>query len=302
MLSTDALMTQASTRFADSTGRLSWNLVRDLRNLWAFPFMVNAFRAGTIVAIVAAGIGWFLVLRKETFASHTLAVVGFPGGAAAIWLGVAAVWGYFAFCVAAALIIAAIPGTKGRGYLGESAAIGTLQSFALACGFLFVSLSGGFVNGFNALLFGSFVGITDSQVIILLLVGIGATLTVACIARPLLFASIDPDVARARGVPVRLLSIVFLVVVGLAVAAASQITGSLLVFALLVVPAATAQTLTARPVVGMVVSITVGLAITWLGLAAGYYSTYPLGFWITTIAFVGYVGARLTRRVRVASR
>ena len=215
--------------------------------------MVNAFRAGTIVAIVAAGIGWFMVLRRETFAGHTLSVVGFPGGAGAIWLGLAAVWGYFAFCIAAALVIAAIPSGRARGYHEESAAIGTLQAFALACGFLFVSLYGGFANGFNALLFGSFLGVTDAQVVTLLVVGVGALLVVGAIARPLLFASVDPDVAAARGVPVRLLSVVFLVVLGVAVAEASQITGSLLVFALLVVPAATAQVVTARPVLGLLV-------------------------------------------------
>src|SRR5882757_3978279 len=116
----------------DVNARLTWNLIDDVRNVLAFHFMINAFRAGTIVAIVAAGIGWFLVLRRETFAGHTLAVVGFPGGAAAIWLGVAAVWGYFAFCIAAALVIAAIPRAQRRGYVEETAAIGTLQAFALA--------------------------------------------------------------------------------------------------------------------------------------------------------------------------
>ena len=284
------------------TGRLTWNLVDDVRNLLAFHFMVNAFRAGTIVAIVTAGIGWFLVLRKETFAGHTLAVVGFPGGAGAIWLGVAAIWGYFAFCVAAAFIIASMPGARRRGFLTESATIGTLQAFALACGFLFVSLAGGFVSGFSSLLFGSFLGITDAQVLTLLLVACGVIVVVGAIARPLLFASVDPDVAEARGVPVRRVSVAFLVLVGLAVAAASQITGSLLVFALLVVPAATAQTFTARPVVGLCTSIAIGLAITWLGLGAGYYSTYPLGFWITTIAFSGYVAARGAKKLVRATR
>src|SRR5450755_2542392 len=224
----------------DVNARLTWNVVDDARNALAFHFMVNAFRAGTIVAIVAAGIGWFMVLRSETFAGHTLSVVGFPGAAGAVWLGFAAVWGYFAFCVTAALVIAFIPRSRGLGYHEESAAIGTLQAFALACGFLFASLYGGFANGFNSLLFGTFLGVTDAQVVTLRIVGVVALLVVAAVARPLLFASVDPDVAAARGVPVRLLSVTFLVVLGVAVAEASQITGSLLVFALLVAPAATA--------------------------------------------------------------
>ena len=279
----------------DANGRLTWNLVDDVRNALAFHFMVNAFRAGTIVAIVAAGIGWFMVLRRETFAGHTLSVVGFPGAAGAIWLGLSAVWGYFAFCIAAAIVIAAVPSGPARGYHDESAAIGTLQAFALACGFLFASLYGGFASGFNALLFGTFLGVTDAQVVTLLVVGAAAVLVVATVVRPLLFASIDPDVAAARGVPVRLLSVAFLVVLGVAVAEASQITGSLLVFALLVAPAATAQVVTARPALGLIVSIAVGLSITWLGLGIAYYSTYPVGFWITTVSFGAFVTSKITR-------
>jgi zinc/manganese transport system permease protein len=289
----------------DLNGRLTWNLVDDVRNALAFHFMVNAFRAGTIVAIVAAAIGWFMVLRRETFAGHTLSVIGFPGAAGAIWLGLSAVWGYFAFCIAAALVIAAIPsgtGARASGYHDESAAIGTLQAFALACGFLFASLYGGFANGFNGLLFGTFLGVTDVQVVTLLVVGTAALLVVAAVARPLLFASVDPDVAVARGVPVRLLSVAFLVVLGVAVAEASQITGSLLVFALLVAPAATAQVVTARPVWGLVVAIVVGVGITWLGLGIAYYSTYPVGFWITSAAFAAFVVSKVARNVVGAAR
>jgi zinc/manganese transport system permease protein len=126
-------------------------------------------------------------------------------------------------------------------------------------------------------------------------VGAAAVLVVATVVRPLLFASIDPDVAAARGVPVRLLSVAFLVVLGVAVAEASQITGSLLVFALLVAPAATAQVVTARPALGLIVSIAVGLCITWLGLGIAYYSTYPVGFWIATVSFGAFVTSKITR-------
>jgi zinc/manganese transport system permease protein len=284
----------------DVNARLTWNVVDDARNALAFHFMVNAFRAGTIVAIVAAGIGWFMVLRRETFAGHTLSVVGFPGAAGAIWLGLSAVWGYFAFCIAAALVIAAIPtgtGARARGYHDESAAIGTLQAFALACGFLFASLYGGFANGFNALLFGTFLGVTDAQVVTLLVVGVVALLVVAAVARPLLFASVDPDVADSRGVPVRALSILFLVVLALAVGEAAQITGALLVFALLVVPPATAQAITARPLASAVLSVALALLATWLGLAVAYFSDYPIGFTITTVAFAAYVAVYAARWV-----
>src|SRR5262249_9615916 len=129
----------------------------------------------------------------------------------------------------------------------ESAATGTIQAFALACGFLFIALYKGFLNGVNALLFGTFLGITNDQVVVLLIVTAVVLAVLAGIGRPLLFATVDPDVAAARGVPVRVLSVAFLVLLGAATAEASQITGILLVFALLVMPAATAQLLVARP-------------------------------------------------------
>ena len=276
---------------AASDPRLTWNLARDVRQLFEFPFMVNAFRAGTIVAVTAGLIGWFMVLRRQTFAGHTLALVGFPGAAGAVLVGVSAHLGFYAFCVTAALVISALPSSGRRGFSEESAVIGTIQAFALASGFLFVSLYRGNLNGINALLFGSFLGITTGQVALLALLAVVALTMLGAIARPLLFASVDPDVAAARGVPVRALSTAFLVLLGGAAAATSQITGSLLVFALLVLPPATAQRLTTRPARSAVLSVGLALAVTWLGLALAYYSRYPIGFYVTTIAFAAFVVA-----------
>jgi zinc/manganese transport system permease protein len=269
----------------------SWNLITDLRLLWSFPFMVNAFRAGTVVAVVAGAIGWFMVLRKQTFAGHTLALVGFPGATGATLAGISAGYGYFGFCVAAALIIAAIPrgGVASAGV--ESAVTGTVQAFMLACGYLFVALYKGLLGGVNALLFGSFLGITTDQVRLVAIVGAVALAAVTVFGRPLLLASIDPDVAAARGVPVRALSVGFLVLLGVAVAEASQITGTLLVFALLVMPAATAQVISARPSVSLGLTVLIALTVTWLGLGIAYFTPYPIGFWVTSLAFLGYVTA-----------
>jgi zinc/manganese transport system permease protein len=268
-------------------------------SMFQFHFMVNAFRAGTAVAIIAAAVGWFTVLRQQTFAGHSLAVIGFPGAAAAVWLGLSASLGFYAFCVSAALVIALLPRTTRGSYREESAVIGTLQAFALAAGFLFVSLYGGFLNGVTSLLFGSFLGVTDRQVVTLVAVAIGVAIVLGAFGRRLFFASVDPDVATASGVPARALSTVFLIVLALAVAATSQITGALLVFALLVVPAAAAQAITARPLPSFCVALVFGLAITWIGLTVAYYSPYPVGFWITSIACVVYALARLVRRVWV---
>jgi len=266
----------------------SWNLIADVRDILSYHFMLNAMRAGTIVAVVCGTVGYFMVLRRQSFAGHTMAVVGFPGAAAAAWLGVNTGAGYFGCCLLAALAIAALPGggrAAGRGNSEESAAIGTLQGFALACGFLFVSLYQGFLSGLTGLLFGSITGITDGQVLMLLAAGLVCLAALAMIGRPLLFATLDTDVARARGLPVRLLSTGFLLLLGIAVAGASQVTGSLLVFALLVAPAATAVRLTARPGFGLLLSVAIAVLVTWLAEGIAFFSPYQIGFWVTSLGF-----------------
>ena len=281
---------------AGSGTALGWNIGEDIRQLLALHFMVNAFRAGTIVAVVAGAIGWFMVLRRQSFAGHTLAVVSFPGASGAILLGISATAGYFAASIAAALVIAGVPRSPGgRSYSSESAVIGTVQAFALACGALFVSLYGGFLNSLTGLLFGTFLGISDGQVTTLLIAAAAALAVLAGIARPLFFATVDPDVARARGVPERLVSMVFLLLLGCAAAEVSQITGALLVFALLVMPAAAAQQLTARPALSFMITIALGLVIAWLGLAVAYFSVYPVGFYVTTFGFAAYVASVIIR-------
>jgi zinc/manganese transport system permease protein len=269
---------------------LRWNVAADIRELFAYHFMQNALLAGTIVAVLAAVIGWFMVLRSQTFAGHTLSVLGFPGAAAALWLGLSAATGYFAFGIAAALILAAVPrGASGLARRDESAVIGVVQAFALALGLLFVSLYKGFLGGVNSLLFGSFLGVTDSQVLTLLVFAIAALTVLAVIGRPLLFASVDADVATARGVPTRLLSTVFLLLLAITTAEVSQITGALLVFALLVMPAAAAQRLTVNPRLSLVLAVAIGALVTWLGLAVAYFSVYPIGFYITSLGFGAYL-------------
>jgi zinc/manganese transport system permease protein len=273
--------------------QLGWNVARDVGEVLEYHFMVNALLAGSAVAVMAGLLGWFMVLRRETFAGHTLAVMALPGATGAVLVGIAAAWGYFAFGVAAALAIGGLAG-GGRGAWSEqSATIGAVQALALALGFLFVSVYGGVLGDLENLLFGTFLGISDAQVLTLAALAAGALVALAALARPLLFASVDPDVARARGVPVRALSVAFLTLLGLAVAATSQVTGVLLVFALLVMPAATAQTLTARLGLGLGLSVALGLLVVWLGLGIAYFSVYPAGFFITAIAFALYVLARL---------
>src|ERR1700693_5497949 len=170
---------------------LSWNLVDDVRQLFSYAFMVNALEAGTIVAVMAGGprrglgsarttvpvmagvTGWFMVLRRQTFAGHTLSVIAFPGAAAAGLAGLPVAVGYFSFCGLGALALAGIAGSR-RSLSAESAAIGSLQALALALGFLFVSLYHGVLNGLDSLLFGTFLGITSRQVGVLFVVAVAA--------------------------------------------------------------------------------------------------------------------------------
>jgi zinc/manganese transport system permease protein len=282
---------------------LGWNVANDVSELLEYHFMVNALLAGAIVAVMAGLVGWVMVLRREAFAGHTLAVMAFPGASAAALVGIPVAWGYFAFCGAGAVAIGRLSGAgRGAAWSEESAGIGAVQASALAAGFLFVSLYGGVLGGLESLLFGNILGVSDGEVVVLALVAAGTLAALAALGRPLLFASVDPDVARARGVPVGALSSVFLLLLGLAVAATSQITGPLLVFALLVMPAATAQTLTARPAFSLALTVALGLAVTWLGLGISYFSAYPAGFFISTISFAIYVLARVGVAVAGAAR
>jgi len=274
---------------------LSWDLARDVRELLAFPFMVNALEAGTIVAVLAASVGWYVVQRRQSFAAHTLSLMAFPGAAGAALAGLPAALGYYLACGTAALVMGAGRRQEIRGEAGESAATGTVQAAGLAAGFVFLALDHGVLGGLESLLFGTFLGVSRAQVLTLLIVAAAVLATLALVARPLLFSTLDPHSAQAHGVPVRALDVGFLLALGLAVAATTQITGVLLVFALLVAPAASAQTLTARPALGLALSIAIALLVVWLGLGLAYFSIYPVGFFTTSLAFGIYLLARLTR-------
>jgi zinc/manganese transport system permease protein len=282
---------------ADTIARphVTWDLVADVRELLHFQFMQNAFVAGTIVAVTAGVVGYFMVLRGESFAGHTLSQVGFPGAAGAALVGVTPVFGVLTFCVVAAIAIALVPGRRSTGPAFESALIGSILAFALALGFLFTTLYSGFVTGAYSFLFGTFVGISNTEVVTLFVTATVVLVTLLVMGRRLFFASIDADVAAARGVPVRALAVVFLAVLGLAVAAATQITGTLLVFALLVAPAASAHQLSNRPGRALLISVGIAVLVTWLGLAIAYFSEYPIGFYVTTLAFGAYLLSRAGR-------
>ncbi|MEO8744100.1 MAG: metal ABC transporter permease [Candidatus Dormiibacterota bacterium] len=273
----------------------SWDLLADLQLLLQFHFMQNALIAGTLVALLAGAAGYFVVLRGQSFVAHMLSQVGFPGAAAAVLLGLPPVLGLIAFCLAAALGIGWMGRDLDAGHRAESAAVGSILAFSLGLGLLFFRLYAGSAQGIYGFLFGTILGISDRDVQVTLAVAIAGIVALAVIARPLVFASVDPDVAETRGVPVRALSLAFLLILAFAVAITVQIVGTLLIFALLVTPGAAALQLTARPARGLWLSIGLSLAFTWAGLALAYFSDYPVGFFITSLAFGTYVAIRAAK-------
>ncbi|WP_018178050.1 metal ABC transporter permease [Jongsikchunia kroppenstedtii] len=282
---------------------LTWNLVTDVRQMLEYQFMVNALQAGTIVAVVAGAVGWFMVLRRESFAGHTLALIGFSGAAAATWLAIPVNFGYFGACIAAAVVIGWLTVGKGGNSTEKSAVIGIVQAYALAAGMLFIGLYKGFSSGLTSMLFGTIAGVSRSQVETLAVAAVVCLVGLVALGRPLLWTSFDPLTAAARGVPAVAVGIAFLVLLGVASAGTSQVTGSLLVFALLVAPPAAAQRLTANPVRSLVLSVVIALAVTWLGMTFAFYTTYPIGFWVASFGYGAYLcgigaGSYLERRSR----
>ncbi|MDF5730149.1 MAG: metal ABC transporter permease [Rhizonema sp. PD38] len=273
--------------------QLSWNLVSDFQQLFAYHFMQNAFTVGMLIALIAGSVGYFMVLRFQSFAGHTLAHVGFAGAAGALLFGGSAIVGLLVSCIGAALGIGLLGGRRVQTSWAHGIGIGTIQTFSMGLGILFLQLSHSYTENIYAILFGSVLGISDIDVHLIVLTTVVTLAGLIAIARPLLFASIDPDVADARGVPVRFLDYAFLILLAFAVAQSVQVVGVLLIFGLLVTPAAIAQQLTSRPGIAVGLSIFLALFFTWAGLAIAYFTPYPVGFFITGLAFGTYILVRL---------
>jgi zinc/manganese transport system permease protein len=266
----------------------------DLTQLFHYEFMVHAFEAGTIVAIVAGAIGYFVVLRGSAFAAHALSHIGFAGATGAVVLAINPIIGLLAFTVGAGVAIGAL----GNRLRGRDVTIGIVLAWALGLGVLFLSLYRGYATEAYALLFGQILGISTADVEVTLVAGVVTLLALVAVYRPLLFSSVDEDLASAKGVPVTALSIGFMAILAVAVTEAVQVVGVLLIFALIVTPAAIAVRFSSRPPIAILIGIVLALAFTWLGLAISYYSPHPVSFFITSLAFGTYVLVRIAEPVR----
>ncbi|HVC39527.1 MAG TPA: metal ABC transporter permease [Candidatus Dormibacteraeota bacterium] len=274
-------------------GAFSWNLVSDIGQMLSFEFMRNAFEAGAMVSIVAGVVGYFVILRRTAFAAHALSHVGFAGAAGAAVISISPVWGLLVFCLGGAGVMGAL----GQRIRERDTVIGIVLAFMLGLGVLFISLYSGYATEAYSILFGEVLGISTGDVALTAVIGAVTLLLLAAMYRPLLFSSVDEEVAEARGVPTRLLAIGFMATLALAVAVAVQVVGVLLIFSLLVTPAAIADRLTSRPATAMLVSVVTALACTVVGLAIAFYVPIPVSVFITTLAFATYLVVRWAPRV-----
>jgi zinc/manganese transport system permease protein len=261
-------------------------------------FVQNAFLAGTIIALVSGIVGYFIILRGQAFATETLSHVGFAGAAGAALIGINSLVGMFLLTV----ITATGMGALGKRVKGRDVEVGMVLSFMLGLGVLFLSLYTQNASHAVNLLFGSILSVTREDVLLTLGSSTVVLIVLVVLFRPLLFASLDPVVAEARGVPVQFLSIMFLLVLALTVSQAVEVVGTLLVFALLIVPAASAEHLASRPFSALILSVAISLFSTWAGLVLSLIGHQPASFYIVAITSMFYVFSRVIRRFNFPRR
>jgi zinc/manganese transport system permease protein len=276
------------------------NPITDLQAMWHYQFMQHAFEGGTLIAILAGVIGYFVVLRRSAFAAHAFGDIGFAGAAGIVLVSQPPIDGLLGATILAALAIAGL----GRRASNRSTQIGVVTAFALGLGLLFINLYSGNITEAYSILFGEILAISTGALYVTVYGCILVFAVMAFLYRPLLFASLDEDVAEAKGLPMLFLGTAFMVVVAVAVSFSIQVTGVLLIFSLMVTPAATAEYLSRKPQRTILISVAIALAVTWSGIFISFYTPYPVSFYITAEAFGLYVlvrviSAALKFRVRI---
>ncbi len=263
--------------------------------LLRYPFLQNALAASCTVAICAAVVGYFLIGRGFTFAGHAFPNIGFAGAAGAVLLGVAPALGLFVFTIGAALIFSFL----GKEVRERDLGIGVVMTFCLGLGLFFLALYSGYAERVYGILFGTILGISTEEVRLTQVSSLLILLCFAGIFRPLLFSTATSESALARGVPIRALAAVFLVLTAVTVSLAVQVTGSLLVFTLLVGPAAAARTVMRRPLAAIGLAILLGECYVVAGiLLAAATKTLPVSFFVASLSFGGFLIARILEKGR----
>jgi len=267
-------------------------MVEKILAFWSFDFVRNALLAGSLAAVLGSALGYFVILRRLGFAAHALGHIGFTGATGAALLSLTPMQGMLAIGAAAG----AAMGLSGNRLNRSELAIGMVLSMALGAGTLFLALYKGFAGQASAILFGNIFGVSPAQVSQTFWLALGALIALAAISRRLLFSSVQPDLAEARGISPTILSTVFLVLLAVGVTLASQVVGILLVFTLVIGPAGIAVRLMPGFWSAQAAAAALGLFAVWAGIFLSCLTNLPPSFWITLILFLAYLGAETVAR------
>lgn len=267
-------------------------MLEQLASYWSYDFVRNALTAGSLAAILGAVVGYFVVLRNVGFAAHALGHIGFTGATGAALLGLTPLQGMLVIgCLAGGLM-----GISGNKIHRSEMAVGMVLSLALGLGTLFLTLYKGFAGQATAILFGNIFGVSQSQIVETFGLSAVSLLALALISRRLLFASVQPDLAEAQGLPLVMLSTAFMIILAVAVTLASQVVGILLVFTLVIGPAGIAARLCRGFWSSIVVAVIIALLAVWTGIFLACVTNYPPSFWITFLLFLAYCATELLSR------
>ena len=266
-----------------------------LTSYLAYDFVRHALIAGTLSAILGAVVGYFVVVRNVAFAAHALSHIGFTGAAAAALLGLNPLQGILLFTVGAGFFM----GVSGDKLQRSDMAIGMVLSMSLGLGTLFLSFYRGYAGQTSAILFGDIFGVSAYQIIEMVALSLLSLGGLALFSRKLLFASIQPRLAEARGLSLTAISIAFMIVLAVSVSLASQIVGILLVFTLIIAPAGIALRLSRSFWSGISIAVLMGVIVVWTGILLACLTDRPPAFWITSLFFVIYLAVESYCRCNV---
>lgn len=252
------------------------------------PFMTNTWIAGSLVAVIAGVVGFFIVLRGASFLAHAIPHGAFAGAAGAVLIGADPLLGLGLFATAGAITVS---------FLGRRARTDVVTALALVMmlglGALFLSMSTEYSSEVFSLLFGQVLGVSSLEIVPMAILGLLCLIAVAVFYRPILYSSVLPDMAAARGINVQAMTVIFSLIVALATTTSVPIVGALLMFSLLVGPSAAARSFTSRPLTAIILAVCLALATVWASIAVAYLSDLPVGFFVTAGSAILYAAGRV---------
>lgn len=260
-------------------------MINTFLGMFDYEFMQYAFIAGTIAAILAGLVGYFIVIRNLSFAAHALGHIGFAGASGALLVGLSPITGQFILSLLAALGI----GVLGDRISKNDMVIGIILSFCLGLGTLFLHFYGGYAGQAMIILFGNLLGVSLHDLHIMAWLMVLSLLAISIISRRLLFSSLEPELAEAKGVSQLWTSILFVLIMATAITLASQVVGVILVFILAIGPAGIAIKWTQNFWTGIIFSTLLAVLIVWMGITLSYFTDWPISFWISALVFGIYI-------------